>query len=208
MDYFGSFIFSTVKNAPEGHLSTRQLGKELEQLRGKEKRQGFSVAFSNHVDFAHWVSFVFEPQTQTLVIFNSGEEESWGDIVTKAVYGAMKRLFVDISILDYSFSDQNCVYGCIQSVGDEFCQSWSLLFLICYDHDPNLLFLNKWRRYDTLDKLKYLQSFIIQALDEFEDSLDAEANYQLQFVHQRPQQEVARVLKNHFGNLQAFLYHE
>ena len=92
----------------------------------------------------------------------------------------------------------------MQSGGDSFCQTWSLMFLSeASKYGNNFEFLETWKQWSLTEKEINITKYIVGILDGNTDTIDAEANFELQNLYDFAGFEVADTLKTHISSLNA-----
>lgn len=160
----------------------------------------FTMAHSGR-DAAHHVAFMFYPgsdspleKSSQLFSFDPRKGIYYGgNLIIQRVSQAMTSLEPSTVCEDLSINDGR--NGCMQSGGDSFCQTWSLLFLRERIRTESFEFLDLWKSMDSNGKKRVITEFILEILDDNIETIDAEANFELQNEYRKPGHEVADVLR-------------
>lgn len=110
--------------------------------------------------------------------------------VIQRVAQAVASIVEDIVIEDLSIDGKE---GCMQSGGDSFCQTWSLLFLKEDMFTGSFEFFKTWISVNSDARKRLITEFILEILDAY---VDAKSNYELQIMYRKPGFEVVTVLRS------------
>ena len=136
------------------NVSKRTLRKVFRDAASR-RNDSMWVTCQGDIDETHCVAYVYRPHERTMYVFDPGSELYGGERDVRALVAVYKKVVPAGKVYQFQ-SQMQC------DCTDTFCQSWSLMFLVCFKSRGNFSFMKSWRHLRPKDKRRKIAKFMLK----------------------------------------------